>query len=93
MLQLSDARARQCNGQTREGLEATILGLKQAQHEAQMMGRQFLMTGRQINESLRDRTPPTPIDSFFQKVGRAERHQRAVAEFVQFAADFLRRSR
>lgn len=53
MLQMSDS-ALQAAGYTREGLEATIVQLQQAQQETALMGRQFLMTGQQINEMLAD---------------------------------------
>lgn len=52
-LELSDAQLAGA-GTSRDAIEAQILQLKDSQHQAQLLGRQYLMTGRQINESIAD---------------------------------------
>jgi hypothetical protein len=87
MLELSDASSPA--GETREGLEATILGLKQAQHESQMLGRQFLMTGGKSTS--RSPTRDERHRQFFQKVAAgSERRHAFWQSLVQGIADFLR---
>lgn len=75
---------------TGEQVQAIIMGLQQANVEATEMGRQFLMTGREINESLAD-MGTSAIDGFFQKVAEGQNVIQALWNtFIQFAADFLR---
>jgi uncharacterized protein (TIGR02594 family) len=76
-------------GLTPEGIQATIAALQDANHETQLMGRQFLATGKQINQQFAQ-DAIQGVDSFFQKVGQGQNVFSALGQsFLQFAIQFL----
>jgi hypothetical protein len=77
-------------GQTRAGLEAFIIEQKQSQQQTVLMGRQFLMTGKQINEMLAD-DMVSGIENFLQLVGQGKNVFRSLAvSAAQTAAEILK---
>lgn len=87
-LELSDAQLEGA-GTSRAAIQAQILDLKQQQNQAQMLGRQFLMTGRQINESFAE-TATGAVQNFFSKIREGQNVVTAFwTSLVQGVADFI----
>lgn len=77
-------------GLTAEAVENIKLKLETTEQSGKSMGSQFLMTGRQINESFASGAA-SAFDRFAQAVANGENATEALKNaFLQFASDFLR---
>jgi len=87
---LADPAQLAASGMSADAIQAIILSLEAANRQTQLMGRQFLMTGQQINESLANQATQA-VDNFFQSLAQGEGVLNSLWRmFAQFAADFLR---
>ena len=75
---------------TAQGIQNVIDRLRLAKTEQQALGSQFLMTGKQINESFAGRAAGA-LDTFAESVADGKNVFKSFRDaFLQFAADFLR---
>lgn len=77
-------------GKTRAEIDGILLGLKNSIPATEELGRKFLMTGQQFNESFAQGAAQA-FDRFAEAVANGENVLTSLRDaFLQFAADFLR---